>query len=230
MKILIIEDERSLSDSIVAYLSSEKYLCEQAFTYDDAKMKVNLYEYDCVLLDLMLPGGNGLDILRDIRKQRNPVGVIIVSAKDSLGDKVKGLEIGADDYLAKPFHLPELSMRIYAIIRRKEFAANNILESNGVRIDLLNKSAVVNETPIELTKSEYELLLFFIGNKDRVISKSAMAEHLSGEMADMMDNHDFVYTHIKNLKAKLAAAGCKDCIKNVYGTGYKWTELWKRRA
>ena len=207
MKILIIEDERSLSDSIVAYLSSEKYLCEQAFTYDDAKMKVNLYEYDCVLLDLMLPGGNGLDILRDIRKQRNPVGVIIVSAKDSLGDKVKGLEIGADDY------------------RRKEFAANNILESNGVRIDLLNKSAVVNETPIELTKSEYELLLFFIGNKDRVISKSAMAEHLSGEMADMMDNYDFVYTHIKNLKAKLAAAGCKDCIKNVYGTGYKWTEL-----
>ena len=224
MKILIIEDERSLSDSIVAYLSSEKYLCEQAFTYDDAKMKVNLYEYDCVLLDLMLPGGNGLDILRDIRKQRNPVGVIIVSAKDSLGDKVKGLEIGADDYLAKPFHLPELSMRIYAIIRRKEFAANNILESNGVRIDLLNKSAVVNETPIELTKSEYELLCFY-WNKDRVISKSAMAEHLSGEMADMMDNHDFVYTHIKNLKAKLAAAGCKDCIKNVYGTGYKWTEL-----
>ena len=212
-------------DSIVAYLSSEKYLCEQAFTYDDAKMKVNMYEYDCVLLDLMLPGGNGLDILRDIRKQRNPVGVIIVSAKDSLGDKVKGLEIGADDYLAKPFHLPELSMRIYAIIRRKEFTANNILESNGVRIDLLNKSAVVNETPIELTKSEYELLLFFIGNKDRVISKSAMAEHLSGEMADMMDNHDFVYTHIKNLKAKLATAGCKDCIKNVYGTGYKWTEL-----
>ena len=116
-------------------------------------------------------------------------------------------------------------MRIYAIIRRKEFAANNILESNGVRIDLLNKSAKVNGMPVELTKSEYELLLFFIGNKDRVISKSAMAEHLSGEMADMMDNHDFVYTHIKNLKAKLAAAGCKDCIKNVYGTGYKWTEL-----
>ncbi len=107
----------------------------------------------------------------------------------------------------------------------QEFSANNILESNGIRIDLLNKSAMVNDTPVELTKSEYDLLLFFIGNKDRVISKSAMAEHLSGEMADMMDNHDFVYTHIKNLKAKLAAAGCKDCIKNVYGTGYKWTEL-----
>ena len=188
-------------------------------------MKENLYEYDCVLLDLMLPGGNGLDILRDIRNKRNPVGVIIVSAKDSLDDKIKGLEIGADDYLAKPFHLPELSMRIYAIIRRKEFSANNLLENNGIKIDLLNKSVIVNDLPVEFTKSEYELLLFFISNKNRVISKSAMAEHLSGEMADMMDNYDFVYTHIKNLKAKLAVAGCKDCIKNVYGTGYKWIEL-----
>ena len=115
-------------------------------------------------------------------------------------------------------------MRIYAIIRRKTFSANNILESNGVCINLLNKSAAVGDTPVELTKSEYELLLFLIGNKNRVISKSAMAEHLSGDMADMMDNHDFVYTHIKNLKAKLASAGCKDCIKNVYGTGYKWAE------
>ncbi|WP_418421169.1 response regulator transcription factor [Alistipes indistinctus] len=224
MKILIIEDERSLSDSIVAYLSSEKYLCEQAFTYADARMKVGMYEYDCILLDLMLPGGNGLDILRDIRSRSNPAGVIIVSAKDSLDDKIKGLEIGADDYLAKPFHLAELSMRIYAVIRRKEFSASNILENNGVRIDLREKSVTVNGAPVVLTRSEYDLLLFFIGNKNRVISKSAMAEHLSGEMADMMDSHDFVYTHIKNLKAKLADAGCKDCIRNVYGAGYKWTE------
>lgn len=224
MKILIIEDERSLSDSIVAYLSSEKYLCEQAFTYADARMKVGMYEYDCILLDLMLPGGNGLDILRDIRSRSNPAGVIIVSAKDSLDDKIKGLEIGADDYLAKPFHLAELSMRIYAVIRRKEFSASNILENNGVRIDLREKSVTVNGAPVVLTRSEYDLLLFFIGNKNRVISKSAMAEHLSGEMADMMDSHDFVYTHIKNLKAKLSDAGCKDCIRNVYGAGYKWTE------
>lgn len=224
MKILIIEDERSLSDSIVAYLSSEKYLCEQAFTYADARMKVGMYEYDCILLDLMLPGGNGLDILRDIRSRSNPAGVIIVSAKDSLDDKIKGLEIGADDYLAKPFHLAELSIRIYAVIRRKEFSASNILENNGVRIDLREKSVTVNGAPVVLTRSEYDLLLFFIGNKNRVISKSAMAEHLSGEMADMMDSHDFVYTHIKNLKAKLADAGCKDCIRNVYGAGYKWTE------
>lgn len=225
MKLLIVEDERKLSDSIVTYLNGEKYFCEQAFTYDEAKNKVNLYEYDCILLDLMLPGGSGLDILRDIRNRHNPTGVIIVSAKDSLDDKIKGLEIGADDYLTKPFHLAELSMRIYAVIRRKNFSANNILEDNGIRINLLEKSVTANGTPVTLTKSEYDLLLLFIGNKERVISKSAIAEHLSGEMADMMDNYDFVYTHIKNLKAKLAEAGCKDCIKNVYGTGYKWIEL-----
>lgn len=224
MELLIIEDERELSDSIVAYLSSENYLCEQAFTCDEAKEKVELYDYDCVLLDLMLPGGNGLDILRNIRNKNNPVGVIIVSAKDSLEDKVRGLEIGADDYLAKPFHLPELSMRIYAIIRRKKFSANNVLQSNGITINLLSKTVHINNKTVLLTRTEYELLLFLIGNKNKVISKGAMAEHLSGDMADMLDNHDFVYTHIKNLKAKLAEAGCKDCIKNVYGTGYKWVE------
>lgn len=225
MKLLIIEDERELSENIVTYLSSENYVCEQAFTYDTAKMKVNLYDYDCVLLDLMLPGGNGLDILRDIRKKRNPVGVIIVSAKDSLDDKVKGLEIGADDYLAKPFHLPELSMRIYAVIRRKEFAANNILRSNGIEINLPAKSVSVGGRLVVLTRMEYELLLFFIGNRNKVVSKASMAEHLSGDMADMFDNHDFVYTHIKNLKAKLAEAGVRDCVKNIYGTGYKWIEI-----
>ena len=224
MKLLIIEDEQDLSNSIMTYLSSENYLCEQAFTYADAKMKVGLYDYDCIVLDLMLPGGNGLDILQDIRNRKNPVGIIIVSAKDALDDKVKGLEIGADDYLAKPFHLPELSMRIYAIIRRKEFSANNLLQSNGVSIDLLSKSVDVNDQTVVLTRTEYELLLFLIGNKNRVISKGAMAKHLSGDMADMLDDHDFVYTHIKNLKAKLAEAGCRDCIKNIYGAGYKWIE------
>lgn len=224
MKILIVEDEKKLSDSIVAYLDNERYLCEQAFTYADAEMMVNTYEYDCILLDLMLPGGNGLDILRDIRGRNNSAGVIIVSAKDSLDDKIKGLEIGADDYLAKPFHLAELGMRVYAVIRRKEFSASNVLESNGVRVDLREQSVMVNGTPVTLTKSEYDLLLFFISNKNRVISKSAMAEHLSGELADMMDSYDFVYAHIKNLKAKLADAGCRDCVKNVYGTGYRWVE------
>ncbi len=225
MKILIVEDEHKLSDSIVTYLKSEKYLCEQAFDYNEALEKVRGYDYDCVLLDLMLPGGSGLDILRDIKRRNNPAGVIIVSAKDSLDDKVKGLEIGADDYLPKPFHLAELGMRVYAIIRRKEFGASNTLENNGIKINLLEKSVEANGRPVTLTKSEYDLLLFFIGNRNRVLSKGAIAEHLSGDFADMMDNFDFVYTHIKNLKAKLAQTGIPNCIQNVYGMGYKWIEL-----
>lgn len=224
MKILIIEDEKELSDNIVTFLSSENYLCEQAFTCADAKMKVNLYEYDCVILDLMLPDGNGLDLLRNIRNNHNQVGVIIVSAKDSINDKIIGLEVGADDYLSKPFSLPELKTRISAIIRRKQFNTNNLMYSNGVTIDLLKKTVKVGPNIITLTRTEYELLLFLISNKNKVISKLSMAEHLTGEMADMLDNHNFVYTHIKNLKAKLAMNGCSECIKNIYGTGYKWVE------
>lgn len=148
MKILIVEDERELSDSIAAYLGVENYLCEQAFTYADAKMKLGIYEYDCVLLDLMLPGGDGLDLLRYMRGRRNPAGVIIISAKDSLDDKVKGLGIGADDYLSKPFHLAELGMRVYAVIRRREFAS-----SNGVDINLRDKSVTVCGRPVALTRS-----------------------------------------------------------------------------
>lgn len=224
MKILIIEDERKLSDSIVSYLRGAKYLCEQAFDYNEALLKVRVYDYDCVLLDLMLPGGNGLDILRDIKRRGKQFGVIIVSAKGSLDDKIKGLEIGADDYLAKPFHLAELSMRIYAVIRRKQFGASNILSSNNIRINLLEKTVEANGAPIVLTKSEYDLLLFFISNKNRVLSKSSIAEHLSGDFADMMDNYDFIYTHIKNLKAKLADTGIHNCVQNVYGMGYKWID------
>lgn len=224
MKLLIIEDERELSHGIATYLTAEKYLCEQAFTFDEAIEKVSLYSYDCILLDLMLPGGSGLDILKEIKRQNNPAGVIIISAKDSLDDKVRGMKIGADDYLPKPFHLPELSVRIYALIRRRQFSSNNTLTINNLIIDLLNKEVKANGQIINLTKTEYELLIFLVGNKNRVVSKSALAEHLSGDMADMLDSQSFVYAHIKNLKAKLADAGCPDYIKNIYGTGYKWIE------
>ena len=173
MKLLIVEDEKKLSDSIVTYLSGEKYFCEQAFTFQDAMMKANVYTYDCILLDLMLPGGDGLDILRAIRARHNSAGVIIVSAKDSLDDTVKGLEIGADDYIAKPFHLAELSMRIYAVIRRREFSSSNVVEDNGIKVDLLKEMTYVNGQEVVLTKSEYELLLFFISNKNKLVSKSA---------------------------------------------------------
>ena len=146
-----------------------------------------------------------------------------MSAKDSLNDKVEGLKIGADDYIAKPFHLPELSMRIFALLRRKNFTATNILTNGKMSIDLLCKKVNVGDTMLDLTKTEYELLLFLIENRQRVVSKSALAEHLSGEMADMMDDFNFVYAHIKNLKAKLGKVGITNCIRTYYGTGYKWT-------
>lgn len=222
MKILIVEDERQLSDSIVAFLVREDYLCEQAFTYDEAMSRVEAYDYDCILLDLMLPGGNGLDILRRVKQIKPQAGVIVVSAKDSLDDKVDGLRIGADDYLGKPFHMAELSMRVFALMRRKSFDATNVLHIGAIAIDLLEKKASVGGTPLDLTKSEYELLLLLIENRRRVIPKSAIAEHLSGDMADMLDDFSFVYAHIKNLKSKLSAVGVSDCIKTYYGNGYKW--------
>jgi DNA-binding response OmpR family regulator len=223
MKLLIVEDERALSDSIANFLASDDYISERAYTFDEAMEKVHLYEYDCILLDLMLPGGNGLDVLREIKKLSISVGVIIVSAKESVSDKVEGLKIGADDYLTKPFSLPELAMRIYALMRRRNFQNDNMLHSGNLEIDLLAKTVTSDSgRQLDLTKTEYELLLFLIENSNRVVSKSALAEHLSGDMADMMDDFGFVYTHVKNLKAKLADAGCANCIRTFYGTGYKW--------
>lgn len=224
MKILIIEDERELSQDIVTYLSSDKYLCEQAYSFNEAIEKITLYAYDCILLDLSLPGGDGLKILDEIKQREVNSGIIIISARGSLDDKIAGLTIGADDYLAKPFSLPELSIRIYALMRRKLFSQSNVLKLNNVEIDLFARKVFINGNPVFLTKSEYDLLLFLIGNRNRVVSKSSIAEHLSGDMADMLDSHYFVYTHIKNLKAKLADAGCANCIETVYGTGYQWIE------
>lgn len=224
MKLLIIEDEKELSQNIVSYLDTENYLCEQAFTFDEAMEKIHLFEYDCIILDLMLPGGNGMDILLELKRQNISAGVIIVSAKDSLDDKIKGLKYGADDYLPKPFHMSELSMRIYALIRRQQFKSNNVLISNELHLDLLSKTVSFKNTEINLTRTEYELLLFFISNKNKVISKNALAEHVSGDMADMFDDQDFIYSHIKNLRAKLLSVANINCIKNIYGTGYKWIE------
>ncbi|MGN6491633.1 MAG: response regulator transcription factor [Agriterribacter sp.] len=222
MKILIIEDEEELAKSIAEYLSAENYLCEFAPTFNEAMNKIAIYHYDCILLDITLPGGNGLKILEALKKENKQEGVIIISAKNELDDKIKGLQIGADDYLTKPFHLPELTARIYSLIRRKQFSNNNIVTQNELQIDLLAKTAKVNNEQVPLTKKEFGLLIYFIGNKNKVISKSTLAEHLSGDFADMLDNHDFVYAHVKNLKKKLAEAGCNNYLKTVYGTGYKW--------
>lgn len=222
MKILIIEDEEELSGSITEYLSLESYLCERASTFHEAMDKIGVYHYDCILLDITLPDGNGLKILEELKKDNKQDGVIIISAKNALDDKIKGLTIGADDYLTKPFHLSELTARIYSVIRRKQFNNSNIVRQGNLEIDLLAKTVAVNNETIALTKKEFTLLMYFIGNKNRVLSKSILAEHLSGDFADMLDNHDFVYAHVKNLKKKLYDAGCDSFLRTVYGTGYKW--------
>ena len=222
MKILIIEDETELAKSIAEYLAEENYLCEFASTFKDAMNKIEMFQYDCIILDIMLPDGNGLTILEELKKHNKQEGVIIVSAKNALDDKISGLQLGADDYLTKPFHLSELMARIYSIIRRKQFGNSNTVKQNELEIDLLANTVTINNERIALTKKEFDLLIYFIGNKNKVISKSTLAEHLSGDFADMLDNHDFVYAHVKNLKKKLYDAGCDHYLKTVYGTGYKW--------
>lgn len=222
MKILIIEDEPDLIKSIAEYLSEENYVCEYAINFKQALYKIENYDYDCILLDIMLPDGNGIKLLEALKKLKKQDGIIIISAKNSLDDKVEGLQIGADDYLAKPFHLAELSARIFSIIRRKQFDNSNIIHQNEIRINLFSKSVYIDEKEVTLTRREFDLLIYFIGNKNKVISKSTLAEHLSGDFADMMDNHDFVYTHIKNLKKKLNDVGCSNYLKTIYGTGYIW--------
>jgi DNA-binding response OmpR family regulator len=222
MKILIIEDEPELAADIGAYLSAQDYLCEYASTWAQAKEKVELYRYECILLDLMLPGGDGLDILDTLKDQGQRDGVIIISAKNDYENKIRGLHAGADDYLAKPFHLPELAARIYSVIRRRSFGNQNNVVQNELKVDLSSRVVTVNGTLVSLTRKELDLLLYFIGNKNRVISKSALAEHLSGDIADMFDNHDFVYAHVKNLKKKLTEAGYSNYLKTIYATGYKW--------
>ncbi|WP_298137081.1 response regulator transcription factor [Flavobacterium sp.] len=224
MKILIIEDEIEIATSIKNYLSSNDFVCESASTLKTAIEKIDLYTYDCILLDLMLTDGDGFKILEILKSQNKTDGVIIISAKDTLETKIEGLTLGADDYLTKPFHLSELLVRIQALVRRKQFNGNNVISFNEIEIDTISKSFKIKGNKIEFTKKEMDLLLFLIGNKNKVLSKSAIAEHLSGDMADMLDNHDFVYAHIKNMKKKLKEMGAADYLKSVYGTGYKWED------
>ena len=205
---MIIEDEKALSESISTYLKVQDYICETAFDFHSAIEKTELYDYDCILLDITLPGGSGLTILKTLRENNKADGVLIISAKNSIDDKVQGLISGADDYLSKPFHLSELSARIAAIIRRKKFGGNSVIQFNNISIDTQAKIASVNKTTLDLTKKEFELLLYFVSNKRRVISKNAIAEHLWGD--EMEGNLDFIYTHIKNLRKKLQEAGDAD--------------------
>jgi len=224
MKLLIVEDEPELLESMTAYLSLEDYTCETASTYTGALEKIELYAYDCILLDIMLPGGDGLSLLRELKANRKTEGVLIISAKNRLEDKITGLQLGADDYLAKPFHLPELGARIAAIIRRKQFGGNSIIDYREIQADTQGRTVRVSGRLVTLTKKEYSLLIYLLSNHNKVISKSALAEHLWGDNMDMADNYDFIYTHIKNLRKKLLDAGAGDYLQSVYGVGYKWTD------
>jgi len=225
MKLLLVEDEQSLRKSILAYFSAEGNICEIACDYHAAMEKINLYSYDCILLDLSLPGGEGMEILRALKKMNKNDGVLIISARHSLDDKVDGLNLGADDYLVKPFHLSELQARVTAIVRRKSFDGNNNIVFNEISIDTQAMKVKVSATPLILTKKEFDLLVYFIANQRKVVTKNAIAEHLWGDEIDLSDDFDFIYTHIKNLRKKLVEAGCKDYIKSMYGVGYKFENL-----
>ena len=208
---------------MVDYLSAQQYLCESVSNYRDALEKTELYQYDCIVLDIMLPGGSGLQILQTLKSANKTDGVIIISAKNELDDKIKGLSLGADDYLTKPFHLSELSVRIAAILRRKNLQGSNLLTFEEITVDIQARAVTVNNTAIVLTRKEYELLVYFIINKNRVLSKNTIAEHLWGDDMDMADNYDFIYAHIKNLRKKLINADAADYIKSIYGMGYKFS-------
>ncbi|MCR6639338.1 MAG: response regulator transcription factor [Sporocytophaga sp.] len=222
MKILIIEDEKELRYDMVSYLSQEGFLCESARSFSEAIDKIGVYEYDCYVVDIMLPGGTGLDLVKTIKEQKHQGGIIIVSAKNSIEDKIVGLEIGSDDYLTKPFHLSELNARIKSIIRRRSFNGNNEIQFNEIRVLPDSRQVYINGKEISLTAKEYDLLLFFIANKGRVIPKDSIAEHLWGDYMDQADSFDFIYTHIKNLRRKLVQQGAKDYLNTVYGIGYKF--------
>ena len=220
MKILVIEDEQALCETIVSYLEEEGYRCEQAGTVELGSEKVNLYEYDCMLVDIGLPDGSGLSLIKELKKCHPETGIIIISAKNSMDDKISGLDLGADDYLTKPFHLPELNSRIKSLLRRRKFEGKQELVINKITILPESKQVLVGGEPLQLTKKEFDLLMFFVSNRGRVLTKESIAEHLWGDFADSADSFDFVYSHIKNLRRKLLERTGTDYFQNVYGTGY----------
>lgn len=222
MKLLIVEDNRDLLENILTYLQREGHICESATGYRQAFDKIMSYSYDVVLIDIMIPNGNGLELLRELKSVKPQTGSIIISAKNSLDDKVSGLELGADDYLTKPFQLPELMARIKAVTRRNQRDGNEVLQVNEISINTQSREVSVDDKPVDLTPKEYELLLYFASNKNFVLSKQTIAEHLWGDYVDHLENLDFVYQHIKNLRKKLISAGASDYIESVYSIGYKF--------
>lgn len=222
MKLLIIEDEVLLLESMVAYLTKEGFVCEAAPDFFSADEKINVYQYDCIIADITLPGGSGLDLVRGFKKANAQTGIIIISAKNSLDDKITGLDLGADDYLTKPFHLSELNARIKSIIRRRNFKGEKEIIAGCIKIVPEKFLVYVHGELITLTKKEYDLLLFFISNQNWVLTKEVIAEHLWGDHADAADSFDFVYTHLRNLRKKILDKNGEDYVQTIYGVGYKF--------
>ena len=224
MKILIVEDETQMLENMAKTLEAEAYIIESAANFKEASQRIVVYQYDCILLDIGLPDGNGLELLKTIKNKGLEDGVIIVSAKDSLDDKLKGLDLGADDYLPKPFHMAELRARMKAVLRRRNFEGHTELQFGNVSINTSNRTLFIEKEEVELNRKEYDVLLYLASNKDRLVNKTALAEHVWGDNIDQADSFDFIYSQIKNLRKKLETQKADIEIKAVYGMGYKLME------
>ena len=221
MKILVVEDENALRDMVCESLQKEMYRVESAPDFKTALSKIQEYDYDCVLLDVMLPDGNGLDILAELKRMRKPERVIVLSAKDSVEDKIKGLDLGADDYLAKPFHLAELHARIKSVLRRKNADGDTSIVLDNLVVFPDKRQVCVDSREISLNRKEFDLLYYFVSNPNRLINKTSLAESVWGDHIDQADSLDFIYSQVKNLRKKLKTAGATPEIKAVYGFGNK---------
>lgn len=224
MKILVIEDNITLLEDVVKTLSAMHFLCETASDFHPAEEKIALYQYDLAIVDINLPKGSGLDLIRQLKQKSPQTGIAVISARNSLDNKIEGLELGADDYITKPFEMAELVARVKSIIRRRNFSGNNLASLSGISIDSFNRQAFANDKQLQLTKSEFDILLFFFSNPNRVLTRESIAEHIWGDNMDLADSFDFIYSHIKNLRKKISSTGLIDPIKVVYGVGYKFID------
>jgi DNA-binding response OmpR family regulator len=224
MKLLLVEDNLRLAEDMSSFMVTNGFIVEHAATLCESINKTDIYQYDLVIVDIGLPDGNGLDLIKHLKKKDSDTAILIVTAKNSIEDKVYGLDLGADDYITKPFHKSELNARIRSILRRKKFNSSNMLKMNEIKIDIIAAQTYVQEKPVSLTRKEYDLLLYFMYNQNKVLMKENIAEHLWGDDIDQADSFDFIYNHIKNLRKKIIHAGGKDYIKSMYGMGYKFCE------
>ncbi|SOE21135.1 DNA-binding response regulator, OmpR family, contains REC and winged-helix (wHTH) domain [Spirosomataceae bacterium TFI 002] len=221
MKILVIEDEPEMRELLKQFLQDENYVVEVAVDFQSGMDKISAYDYDCILLDITLPGGSGLDLLQELKELNKADSVIVISAKNSIEDKVKGLDLGADDYLTKPFHVTELNSRIKSVIRRKKADGKSLLVMENVKVNIEERLVLIDDKSIELNRKEFDILVFFGMNKTRIVSKSAIAENIWGDYIDQANDFDFIYSQIKNLRKKLRDNKAKIDINSVYGMGYK---------